>query len=74
LTTCAKSGGQEKIFKKGKKAVCSLKNKIGNLGEWARAFGRMGVQHPHFLPLYLEVLMFHSSWRLEISLFFKFYL
>jgi hypothetical protein len=28
-------------------------------GKWARAFGRMGVQHPHFwsLPLHLEVLI-----------------
>jgi hypothetical protein len=30
-------------------------------GKWARAFGRMDVQHPHFLkvalPLHLEVLI-----------------
>jgi hypothetical protein len=26
-------------------------------GKWARAFGRMGVQHPHFLKLHLEVLL-----------------
>jgi hypothetical protein len=24
-------------------------NNFGRFGKWARAFGRMGVQHPHFL-------------------------
>jgi hypothetical protein len=50
--------------------------------EWARAFGRMGVQHPHFLklcPIHLEVLnvpflmeigdfTFFSKFRIRLDL------
>jgi hypothetical protein len=35
------------------------KKNFWKFGKWARAFGRMGVQHPHFLndALHLEVLI-----------------
>jgi hypothetical protein len=44
--------------------------------EWARAFGRIGVQHPHFLKLApilgsVKCSIFHGDWR--FLLFFKFY-
>jgi hypothetical protein len=40
------------------------------------AFGRMGVQHSHFLNLapHWEGEIFHFSWSLEISFFFEFFL
>jgi hypothetical protein len=47
-----------------------LKNKIKfwKLGKWARAFGRMGVQHPHFLKLAPTLgsansSKIHGEWR-----------
>jgi hypothetical protein len=48
------------------------KNKIdfffGKCKEWAMAFGRMGVQHPHFLKLApilgsVKCSIFHGDWR-----------
>jgi hypothetical protein len=39
---------------------------------WAWHFGRTGVQRSHFLKSW-EGEIFHSSWSLEISFFFKFY-
>jgi hypothetical protein len=37
-------------------------------GEWAKAFGRMGVQHPHFLKLAptlgsVKSCKLHGDWR-----------
>jgi hypothetical protein len=44
-------------------------------GEWAKAFGRMGVQHPHFLKLAptlgsVKSCKLHGDWRFH--LFFNF--
>jgi hypothetical protein len=36
-----------------------FKKNFWKFGKWAKAFGRMGIQHPHYLslPLHLEVLI-----------------
>jgi hypothetical protein len=36
-------------------------------GKWARAFGRMGVQHPHFLKLPLHSEVLNLSFLMEIG-------
>jgi hypothetical protein len=41
---------------------------LGKFGEWARAFERMGIQHPHFLKLALTLgsvkcSIPHGDWR-----------
>jgi hypothetical protein len=47
-------------------------------GEWARAFGRMGVQHPHFLKLTLTLgsvksYKLHGDWRFHFFSNFIFF-
>jgi hypothetical protein len=43
-------------------------------GEWARDFGRMGVQHPHFLKPALHLEVFNVPFFVEIGdfIFFQF--
>jgi hypothetical protein len=41
---------------------------FGKFGKWARPFGRMGIQHPHFLKLALTLgsvkcSICHGDWR-----------
>jgi hypothetical protein len=43
-------------------------NYFWKFGDWARAFGRMGVQHPHFLKLAptlgsIKCSIPHRDWR-----------
>jgi hypothetical protein len=89
LTTCAKSRGQEekKIQEKWvqpdklrRRAVPSFlkyfylkKKNFWEFGKWARAFGRMGVQYPHFLKIALILGSANSSknhgkWRFHFFL------
>jgi hypothetical protein len=46
-------------------------------GQWAKAFGRMGVQHPHFLKLALTLgsaksSILHEDWRFHFFSIFVF--
>jgi hypothetical protein len=48
---------------------------FGSLGEWARAFGRKSVQHPHFLKLAptlgsVKCSIPHRDWRFHFFHFF----
>jgi hypothetical protein len=51
---------------------------VWKFGEWSKALGRMGVQHPHFLKLALALgivkcSILHGDWRFYffLNLFFK---
>ena len=44
-----------------------LLNSFLKFEEWARTFGRMGVQHPHFLKLALHLEVLNVPFLMEIG-------